>query len=350
MEKALELIREAFRSVKLEIEDVDVNENYICTQYIIKSFKYLAGFRGMSVRKIENALPTYLYPHHYRLSITENAEICIELKSEKVLPPPSISPVLENDAFVNSIAKIPIPIGETIAGHLRIMDLAQAPHILIAGATMQGKSEFLHSTIVSLLHPKNQPCSLILIDPKGCEFVGRYFSSVLDIYVNPDDTLAKLKDLLDILHYRHSVNTKPNADFAPIVVIIDELADLIMAGGLESVSRKTAKEIEKSIIQLAQEGKAAGIHLIIATQRPIRNIITGLIKCNFPTRIAFRVCSKEDSKTIIDTGGAELLYGHGDMLYTDSTDLKRLQGFHITEKEFQEFLTNHNLLPKFGNE
>ncbi len=334
-DKAIELIHEAFKSVKLEIEDMEVNESYNCTQYVIKSFKLLKGFRGRPIYRIENALPEYLYPYQYRFSITEES-LFIELKSEHPLPPPSLLPQLESEEFINNPAKIPIPIGETMDGRLKIMDLDKAPHVLVAGATMQGKTEFLHSVITSLLHPRNQRCELVLIDPKGCEFKDRYSSVVPEIYVTAEDVLARLKNLLDNLQNRYIVKAALAGDLTPTVVIIDEYADLIMAAGCSPAARKMAKEIESSIIQLAQKGKPVGIHLILATQRPSNNVITGLIKSNFPTRIAFRVVSKVDSLTIIDTDGAERLLGHGDMLYYEWMDIERLQGFHI-EDEFNNF-------------
>ncbi len=334
--RAIEFIHDAFKSVKLEIEEIEVNESYICTQYVIKSFKLLKGFRGRPIYRIENALPEYLYPYQYRFSITEDS-VVIELKSEHPLPPPNLLPQLESEEFINSPAKIPIPIGETMDGKLRIMDLAKAPHVLIAGCTMQGKTEFLHSTIASLLHPRNQPCELVLIDPKGCEFKDRYSSVVPEIYVTADEVLAKLNSLLDDLQNRYIVKAAMIGDLKPIVVIIDEYADLTMAGEPGPAAKKRAREIEKAIIILAQKGSHVGIHIILAEQRPSNNVITGLIKANFPTRIAFRFVSKADSMTIIDTGGAEKLYGKGDMLFAEGMEIERLQGYHITEEEFKNF-------------
>ncbi len=338
-DRAIEFIHDAFKSVKLEIEEMEVNESYICTQYVIKSFKLLKGFRGRPIYRIENALPEYLYPYQYRFSITEDS-VVIELKSEHPLPPPDLLPQLESKEFINSPAKIPIPIGETMDGRLRIMDLAKAPHVLIAGCTMQGKTEFLHSVITSLLHPRNQPCELVLIDPKGCEFKDRYSSVVPEIYVTADEVLAKLNSLLDNLQNRYIVKAAMIGDLTPIVVVIDEYADLIMATGCGTAARKMSKEIESSIIQLAIKGKPVGVHLILSTQRPSSNVITGLIKSSFTTRIALRVVSKVDSLAIIDTDGAEKLFGHGDMLFYEGMDMERLQGFNITEDEFNNFSLN----------
>ncbi len=329
-EKASELIHTAFKSIKLEIEEMEVNESYICTQYVIKSFKMLKGFRGRPTYKIEKTLPEYLYPYLYRLSITADS-IFIEVKNEHPLPPPSLLPQLESEEFINSSAKIPIPIGETMDGRLRIMDIAKAPHVLIAGCTMQGKTEFLHSTIASLLHPRNQPCELVLIDPKGCEFKDRYSSVVPEIYVTADEVLAKLNSLLDNLQNRYIVKAAMIGDLTPIVVIIDEYADLTMAAVLCPAAKKKAREIETAIIRLAQKGNPVGIHVILATQRPSINVITGLIKSNFPTRIAFRVVSKEDSLTILDTDGAEKLLGHGDMLFAEGVEIERLQGYRLNQ-------------------
>ncbi len=337
-DKVIELIHEAFKSVKLEIEEMEVNESYICTQYVIKSFKQLKGFRGKSsIYRIEHALPEYLYPYLYRFSFTVDS-IYIEVKNEHPLPPPDLLPHLLSDEFISSQAKIPIPIGETMDGRLRIMDLAKAPHVLIAGYTMQGKTEFLHSTIASLLHPRNQPCELVLIDPKGCEFKDRYSSVVPEIYVTADEVLAKLNSLLDNLQNRFIVKAAMVGDLTPIVVIIDEYADLTMAAVLCPAAKKKAREIETAIIRLAQKGSPVGIHIVLATQRPSVNVITGLIKSNFPTRIAFRVVSRTDSEIILDTRGAECLFGNGDMLYYAGLDMERLQGYHISSDEFKSFM------------
>ncbi len=338
--KATELIHAAFNSVKLKIEELVINESYICTQYVIKSFKYLDGFREGTFRKIEKVLAEYLHPYFYRLYINDETEICIELKSENPLPPPSLLPQLAKEEFTNSTAKIPIPIGETMDGRLRIMDLADAPHLLVAGRSVEEKSEFLHSTIASLLHPRNQPCELVLIDSKVGELNERYSSVMPEIQVTLDEVLAKLKDLLETLNQRYATLKASPAGFPPIIVIVCEYDDLTVAGGSSTVSRKMSKEIETSIILLAQRGREVGIHLILATQRPHRHVITGLIKANFPTRIAFQVACRDESMNIMDSSGAELLYGSGDLLYSNGLVQVRLQGFNIQFCIFKNILNS----------
>ena len=281
---------------------------------------------------------------------------------------PSIVPLksmLNDDSFRNSKAELPIAIGYTITQEVKTFDLADAPHLLIAGATKQGKSVGLNVIISSLLYAKH-PTELkfVFIDPKMVEFTAynsllKHYLAVLPtaaseederenaIIKQPKQAEAVLNSLCiemderykllaaagvnDIKLYndkykdRRLLPTEGHKFLPYLVVVIDEYADLTMTGGANSDARKCAKNISDSIVRLAQKGRAAGLHVIIATQRPSVNVITGLIKTNFPTRIAFRVVSGVDSRTILDSYGAENLIGRGDMLYYAGVEMERVQ-------------------------
>ena len=281
---------------------------------------------------------------------------------------PSIVPLksmLNDESFRSSKAELPIAIGYTITQEVKTFDLTDAPHLLVAGATKQGKSVGLNVIISSLLYAKH-PTELkfVFIDPKMVEFTSynallKHYLAVLPNAVSEEDerknaivknpkqaeqilnslciemderyNLLASAGVNDFKLYnekyrdRHLLPTEGHKFLPYLVVVIDEYADLIMAGGASQDAKKAAKNIEASIVRLAQKGRAAGIHVIIATQRPSVNVITGLIKANFPTRIAFRVLSGTDSRTILDSTGAENLIGKGDMLYYAGVKMERVQ-------------------------
>lgn len=289
---------------------------------------------------------------------------------------PTIVPLkamLNSDAFRNSKAELPVALGYTITQEVKTFDLTDAPHLLIAGATKQGKSVGLNVIISSLLYAKHpSELKFVFIDPKVVEFTAyksllKHYLAVLPMAVSEEDeaesaiinspkqadqvlnslciemdqryNLLKLAGVNDLKLYnekykdRKLLPTEGHKYLPYLVVVIDEYADLTMSGGAGSDARKAAKQIESSIVRLAQKGRAAGIHVIIATQRPSVNVITGLIKANFPTRIAFRVTSRIDSNTILDTSGAENLIGRGDMLYYAGVDIDRVQCALVSMKE-----------------
>ncbi len=281
---------------------------------------------------------------------------------------PSIVPLkqmLNDESFRNSDAELPIAIGYTITQKVKTFDLTDAPHLLVAGATKQGKSVGLNVIISSLLYAKHpSELKFVFIDPKMVEFTAynsllKHYLAVLPmaaseedekknaIIKNPKQAEQVLNSLCIEMDERYALLAQAGVNdfklynekfrdryllpteghkFLPyLVVVIDEYADLIMSGGANQEAKKSAKNIEASIIRLAQKGRAAGIHVIIATQRPSVNVITGLIKANFPTRIAFRVLSSTDSRTILDSNGAENLIGKGDMLYYAGVKMERVQ-------------------------
>ena len=268
--------------------------------------------------------------------------------------------VVASDKFQNSGAELPIVLGKTISNETFVTDLAKMPHLLMAGATGQGKSVGLNAILVSLLYKKHpSQIKFVLVDPKKVELslfnkIERHFLAKLpgseeaiitdtkkvvatlnSLCIEMDERYELLKDaqVRNIKEYnakfiKRRLNPENGHRYLPyIVLVVDEFADLIMTAG---------REVETPIARLAQLARAIGIHLIIATQRPSVNIITGTIKANFPARIAFRVTSKVDSRTILDSGGAEQLIGRGDMLLSTGNDLIRIQCAFVDTPEVDE--------------
>ncbi len=271
----------------------------------------------------------------------------------------SMRSIINAKKFQNSKYELPIALGKTISNETFVIDLAKAPHMLVAGATGQGKSVGLNAIISSLLYKKHpSQLKFVMVDPKKVELniyskIERHFLAkmpdeedpiITDVQkvVNTLNSLAiEMDDRYDLLKAAHARNIKEynhkfvkrrlnpekNHRFLPyIVVVIDEFADLIMTAG---------KEVELPIARIAQLARAVGIHMIIATQRPSTNIITGVIKANFPTRVAFKVASMIDSRTILDSPGANQLIGRGDMLISQGSDLVRVQCAFVDTPEVE---------------
>jgi DNA segregation ATPase FtsK/SpoIIIE, S-DNA-T family len=276
----------------------------------------------------------------------------------------SMHSIISSKKFQESSYELPIAFGKTITNEIFMVDLCKMPHVLVAGATGQGKSVGLNAIITSLLYKKH-PAELkfVLIDPKKVEFsiystIEKHFlaklpdgeEAIITDFTKVVQTLNSLciemdsrYDLLKKAHTRNIkeynekfINRKLNPEkghkFMPyIVVIIDEFGDLIMTAG---------KEVELPIARIAQLARAVGIHMIIATQRPTTNIITGTIKANFPARVAFRVSSMMDSRTILDRPGANQLIGRGDMLFLQGSDPVRVQCAFVDTPEVEQ-ITNY---------
>ena len=272
----------------------------------------------------------------------------------------SIRSVLSSAAFQKSDKELPVALGKTISNEVLVIDLAKMPHLLVAGATGQGKSVGLNVILASLLY-KRHPSTLkfVLVDPKKVEM--SLFSKIERHYLAklPNSEEAIITDTRKVVHTLNSLciemenryeimkdagaknikeynikfiarklNPKEGHRFLPyIILVIDELADLMMTAG---------KEVETPIARLAQLARAIGIHLVLATQRPSVNVITGVIKANFPARLSFRVMSKIDSRTILDTGGADQLVGMGDMLLSAGSDIIRLQSPFVDTPEIEK--------------
>ena len=295
----------------------------------------------------------------------------------------SMRSVLATEKFQNTTMDLPIALGKTISNEVFIADLAKMPHLLVAGATGQGKSVGINAILVSLLYKKHpSELKFVLVDPKKVELtlfrkIERHFLAKLpdeadaiitdtkkvvntlnSLCIEMDQRYDLLKDaqVRNLKEYNHKfVNRKiSNPEkhrYLPfIVLVIDEFADLMMTAG---------KEVEMPIARIAQLARAVGIHLVIATQRPSVNVITGTIKANFPARLAFRVLSKIDSRTILDAGGADQLIGRGDMLLSTGSDLIRLQCAFVDTPEVEkisDFIGNQRgyptamLLPEYVGE
>lgn len=273
--------------------------------------------------------------------------------SNKIRTPVLLSDIFHSVSWTKFKGSLPLILGEDTSGNHFVVDLASMPHLLIAGSTGSGKSVALNCMLVSLLCAKKpEELKLIIIDPKQIEF-GAYekIAHLLFPVVNdPNKALPILKWLVmtmeeryqlmakvgvkNIFEYHKLESSRPDLEHMPfIVLMIDELADLMMT---------TGKDIETYIARLAQMSRAAGIHMIVATQRPSVDVITGLIKVNFPNRISFKVTSKVDSRTILDEMGAERLLGKGDMLFIDAKDphMRRIHGAYVSDNEI-EYLVSH---------
>ena len=272
----------------------------------------------------------------------------------------SIRSVLASPGFQKTDKELPIAIGKTISNEVLIIDLAKMPHLLVAGATGQGKSVGLNVILASLLYKKHpSQLKFVLVDPKKVEM--SLFSKIERHYLAklPNSEEAIITDTKKVVHTLNSLciemenryeimkdagarnikeyntkfvarklNPKDGHRFLPyIVLVIDELADLMMTAG---------KEVETPIARLAQLARAIGIHLVVATQRPSVNVITGVIKANFPARLSFKVTSKVDSRTILDTGGADQLVGMGDMLLSSGSDIIRIQSPFVDTPEIEK--------------
>jgi S-DNA-T family DNA segregation ATPase FtsK/SpoIIIE len=226
-------------------------------------------------------------------------------------------------------------LGQTVEGKKIWMDLAQNPHMLVAGTTGSGKSTLLHNIIANLFNYND--VHLILVDPKQIEFAEYEKKCGVSVYYTYDDTIILLESLLQVMELRydeirsgHSIN-----ELIPIVLIIDEFADLIM--------QDKANMFHDLLCRLAQKCRAARIHIILATQRPSVNVISGIIKANFPARIACRVASHIDSKVILDASGAENLLGKGDAMVRDNfRQNERFQIAYTTPQEVAKYFGNHN--------
>jgi S-DNA-T family DNA segregation ATPase FtsK/SpoIIIE len=295
------------------------------------------------------------------VSLSDDLALALKAQSVRVAPLPgkatigievpntqreivSLREILSAESFKKSSSRLTLGLGKDISGKSIIADLSKMPHLLVAGATGSGKSVSINSMVISLLY-KATPAAvkMLMIDPKLLELsayeeIPHLISPVI---TNPKEAAEALKKIVIEMEQRYRVlaekaarsietyNSQPgNEEQMPyIVVFIDELADLMFT---------VANELEDSIARLAQMGRAAGIHLILATQRPSVDVITGIIKANFPTRISFQVSSKVDSRTILDTHGAEQLLGKGDMLLMfPGARIIRVHGALITESEIK---------------
>ena len=320
-----------------------------------------AGVRISKIKNLEDDIALSLSALGIRIiaPIPGKGTIGIEVPNKKKSIV-SMKSLISSKKYIESEMELPIAIGKTISNETFIVDLTNMPHLLMAGATGQGKSVGINAILTSILYKKHPAqVKFVLVDPKKIELsiynkIERHYLAKLPesedaIIIDNDKVINTLNSLCMEMDKRYELlkdamtrnikeyntkfisrklNPENGHTFLPyIVLVIDEFADLIMTAG---------KEVETPLARLAQLSRAVGIHLIIATQRPSVNVITGLIKANFPARIAFRVTSKIDSRTILDTGGAEQLIGRGDLLYSQSNDLTRIQCGFIDTPEVEK--------------
>jgi DNA segregation ATPase FtsK/SpoIIIE, S-DNA-T family len=360
LESNKDQIIETLLNYKIEITKIRATIGPTVTLYEIVP---APGVRISRIKNLEDDIALSLAALGIRIiaPIPGRGTIGIEVpnKSKQVV---SLREVLSHERFKRTDMDLPIALGKTISNEVFVVDLAKMPHLLIAGATGQGKSVGINTILCSLLYKKHpSQLKLVLIDPKKVELspygkIDNHFLAYLPDQLEPiiTDTSQVVKtlnslviemeqryDLLkkaqarNIKEYNEKfvgrrLNPEKGHKFLPfIVLVIDEFADLIMTAG---------KEVELPIGRLAQLARAVGIHLIIATQRPSVNIITGVIKANFPARVAFKVASKVDSRTILDTNGADQLIGRGDMLMTAGSDIVRLQCAFVDTPEVERVI------------
>jgi len=363
-------IVETLRNYKIDIAQIKATVGPSVTLYEIVPE---AGIRISKIKSLEDDIALSLSALGIRIiaPIPGKGTIGIEVPNKNPTMV-SMKSVIGSSKFQEAEMELPIALGKTISNETFVVDLAKMPHLLMAGATGQGKSVGLNAVLTSLLYKKHPAeVKFVLVDPKKVELtlfnkIERHYLAKLpdagdaiitdntkvintlnSLCVEMDNRYSLLKDAMvrNIKEYNEKFkNRKLNPEnghrFLPyIVLVVDEFADLIMTAG---------KEVETPIARLAQLARAIGIHLIIATQRPSVNVITGIIKANFPARIAFRVTSKIDSRTILDTQGADQLIGRGDMLYTNGNDVVRVQCAFVDTPEVEkitEFIGSQKAYP-----
>ncbi|MGS4346907.1 DNA translocase FtsK 4TM domain-containing protein [Myroides odoratus] len=363
-------IVETLRNYKIDIAQIKATVGPTVTLYEIVPE---AGVRISKIKNLEDDIALSLAALGIRIIAPIPGKGTIGIEVPNTSPSiVSMRSVIGSPKFQSAEMELPVALGKTISNETFVVDLAKMPHLLMAGATGQGKSVGLNALLTSLLYKKHPAeVKFVLVDPKKVELtlfnkIERHYLAKLpdseeaiitdntkvintlnSLCIEMDNRYSLLKDAMvrNIKEYNEKfkqrrLNPENGHRFLPyIVLVIDEFADLIMTAG---------KDVETPIARLAQLARAIGIHLIVATQRPSVNVITGIIKANFPARIAFRVTSKIDSRTILDQQGADQLIGRGDLLYTQGNDLVRVQCAFVDTPEVDritEFIGGQKAYP-----
>lgn len=336
------IIKKTLSDFGIEVEMGEVNVGPTVTQYTLRP---AVGVKLSQIAALQNDLALALAAHSIRmeLPIPGKALVGIEVpnKSTAIV---RLREVMQTKEFVDHKSKLAIALGRDVAGHPMVADLAKMPHLLIAGATGTGKSVSINSLFISLLYRNTpQDVKFIVIDPKRVEL--NLYNGIphllTPVVTDHEKAVNALKWAVAEMDRRYKLlseagkrnileyNSAHELALPYLVILVDELADLMAVA---------QADVEAAIVRLAQMARAVGIHLVVATQRPSVDIITGLIKANITSRIAFAVASQIDSRTILDTSGAEKLLGNGDMLYTSAefNKPKRIQGAYIGEKEVKK--------------
>lgn len=342
IEANVAIVQKTLNDFGVEVEMGEVNVGPTVTQY---TFRPAVGVKLSQIAGLQNDLALALSASSIRmeLPIPGKALVGIEIPNKSTALV-RIKEILGSPAFIEHESKLVFSLGRDVAGHPIVSDLAKMPHLLIAGATGSGKSVAVNSFLISLLY-RGSPSEIkfILVDPKRVELnlyngLPHLLTGVITDHQKAVNALKwavaemdRRYKLLSEVHKRNiaEYNSSSSNRLPYIVVVVDELADLM------SVAQN---EVEATIVRLAQMARAVGIHLVLATQRPSVDVITGLIKANITARIAFSVASQVDSRTILDIAGAEKLLGSGDMLYitSDLPKPKRVQGAYVAEKEIRK--------------
>ena len=353
------IIKKTLENFGMGVEMSEINIGPTVTQYTLKPAE---GIKLSKITALSNNLSLALASHPIRIEapIPGKALVGIEVPNKERCKV-RLRDMLSTPQFQNSVSSLTIALGRDVSGNPSYADLARMPHLLVAGSTGTGKTIFLNNLILSLLY-QNSPEILrfILIDPKRVEFSAyKELPHLLcPVIFDAHKSINALKWLIgemerrfdilsgngsrDIMSYNEKIMKEGEEPLPYIVLIIDELADLMAAKG---------REIEAGIVRLAQMARAVGIHLVVATQRPSVEVITGLIKANITSRVTFQVASQVDSRTVLDSAGAEKLLGLGDLLFISAEVAKprRIQGAYISEKEIRktvEFINSQNAKAK----
>jgi S-DNA-T family DNA segregation ATPase FtsK/SpoIIIE len=350
-------IEETLKSFKVDARVREINPGPAVTQYTLEPG---SGTKVRRITELQNDLALALAAPSIRIEapVPGLARVGLEIPNAKVATV-GLRETLDSERYVSNSLKLPIPLGRDVNGHSVVHDLAKMPHLLIAGATGSGKSVCLTSIICTFLLEKTpDDLKMLMIDPKMVELTG--YNGVphllCPVVTEMDKVVGALRLVLQEMErrytlfsrlgvrnidgYRMRMEEEPGSERIPyLVVIIDELADLMMTA---------PDDVEGVICRLAQMGRAAGIHLIIATQRPSVDVLTGLIKANVPARVAFAVTSLTDSRVVLDLPGAERLLGRGDMLFlpADAAKPSRIQGAFIEDKDVHYIVRHwHGVAP-----
>lgn len=345
IERNKQIIEKTFGEFGIDVEMGDTAVGPTVTQYTLRPSQ---GIKISRIVGLQNDLALALAAHPIRMEapIPGKSLVGIEVPNTKVATV-ALRDLLESKQYKNRTSMLSVPLGKDVSGNSMVIALDKMPHLLVAGATGSGKSVCLNTIILSLLY-QNGPdeLKLVIIDPKRVELTA--YAGIPHLLVPPitnvDDTVNALKwtvremdrrlDSLSKFGARNidDYNARVEERMPKIVIVIDELADLMSSSG---------REVEATIVRIAQMARAVGIHLVLATQRPSVDVITGLIKANIPGRVAFAVASQTDSRTILDQAGAEKLLGRGDMLFTSAELAKprRLQGAFVSSDELERVVS-----------
>ena len=371
IQKNIDIIRETLADHHVQVADIKAISGPTVTLYKVYPAK---GVKVAAIRNLHEDIAVALESGTIRAhTLTDSVGLEVPNITRSLVP---IKSLVSSPEFKESKAELPIAVGSTIDGKTKVFDLAKAPHLLVAGSTNQGKSVGLNVIAASLLYAKRpSELKMIFIDPKGTEFTPykdlyRHYLAVTTTAASEEDEIdrsipiqpkdadevlralcAEMKDRYELLRQAGScpniktynqkfLDKKLRPDkghrFLPyIVAVIDEYAQLTLVTSGKPEVRNVSRSITASIISLAQMGRAAGIHMIIATQTPRKDVISGMIKANFPTMISFKVANSTESQVVLDNVGAEKLIGNGDMLFSQNANIERIQCGYIGPEEIK---------------